>query len=131
MMHWTSPYRDTHSWFPYTRNPPPPRPSLPYRNLSNGTRSRVGEGNEIYVAAFGGHHFYDIFPGLGGHGPSPPPDPLLNLSSPGPLDLDKFKLVHYEACTVDKWVVGILLEWLSCLQTNCQLTNINLIVSIL
>ena len=25
--------------------------------------------------------------------------------------LDMFKLVHYEACTVGKWAVGILLEW--------------------
>ena len=41
------------------------------------------EKHEIYVAAFDGHLFYDLFSqGQGeGHGPLAPPDPLLNNRS--------------------------------------------------
>ena len=41
-----------------------------------------GKKHEIYLAAFGGHLFYDlVLQGLGGHGPlgTPPPDPLLRV----------------------------------------------------
>ena len=51
--------------------------------LSSGSSSRVrgAEKHEIYVAAFGGHLFYDLFlQDWGGHGPlGPPLDPLLPL----------------------------------------------------
>ena len=58
-----------------------------------GSSGRVGEGakkHEIYVAAFGGHLFYDLFvQGWGGdHGPlGTPLDPLLNahLKLPSPI----------------------------------------------
>ena len=47
---------------------------------SSGSSGRVmgggGEKHEIYVAALGGHLFYELF-SQGGHGPLPPPDPLL------------------------------------------------------
>ena len=50
---------------------------------SIGSSRGVGGGkkHEIYVAAFGGHLFYDLFvQGWGGMAPSVPPlDPLLNL----------------------------------------------------
>ena len=41
------------------------------------------EKHEIYVAAFGGHLFYDLFSQgrVGGMAPSVPPDPLLDLNT--------------------------------------------------
>ena len=41
----------------------------------------------------------------------------LNVQGPPPL-LDMFKLVHYEVCTVGKWLVDILLECFLLLSTN-------------
>ena len=64
--------------------------SLPGRIYQEGENQhriqRQGRGakkHEIYVAAFGGHLFYDLFvQGWGGHGPSvPPPDPLLKTGN--------------------------------------------------
>ena len=46
------------------------------RHTSIGSSGRVGGGkkHEIYVAAFGGHLFYDLFvQGWGGMAPSVPP----------------------------------------------------------
>ena len=53
---------------------------------SIGSSSRVGGGakkHEIYVAAFGGHLFYDLFvQGWGGHGPlGTPPGSTTGLYS--------------------------------------------------
>ena len=56
-------------------------PFLSSRPTVIGSSGGEGEGeNEIYVAAFGSHHFYYLFlQGLGGgrHGPLCPLDPLL------------------------------------------------------
>ena len=54
-------------------------------SISSGSSGRVGgaEKHEIYVAAFGGHLFYDLFSqGQGGAmAPSAPPlDPLLSIT---------------------------------------------------
>ena len=55
--------------------------------ISSGSRGRVRGGakkHEIYVAAFGGHLFYDLFSqGQGGPWPPRPPlDPLLEIIIP-------------------------------------------------
>ena len=49
----------------------------------SGSSGRVkgDEKHEIYVAAFGGHLFYELFSqGRGTMAPAPPPDPLLTNS---------------------------------------------------
>ena len=56
----------------------------PTPQASSGSSGRVrvgGQKHEIYVAAFGGHLFYDLFSqGRGGLPPRPPLDPLLQAS---------------------------------------------------